>query len=549
VGFLRQANKKSLSVRQSKAGRLSRAAINGVCAIIAVLLCNGVAAGDAWFGVDTPEARERRSNLYRAAALQAPDLAPLSIQLPSAEDPYTAIQGDEIFAYLEDVIQVTRENRPPGENYWGRIAGSRSEIATAEYLAEQFIAFGLSDVHLESVQGGKQWWPLEWQVTLLGDSTYGAGTTDYTFSSAFPAIQLEGQGEEAEALEVENLEAELVYVGQGHPIDLQGRDIKGKIAVVLANMQPDAFFQSARGYLDELAAVGAVGVLTIMDGPGNHQYALEDMGPWNIPALVLGGDDGRFLIAAMAAAGPDQPLRIRLKFKTEIRPSWEGQNVLATIPGQTDEWVVIVAHLDGYFDSANDNGAGLASILALARYFSGDAVKPRRNMLFVGTSGHHEFSDGADAFIRDHADVLDKSVAVMNIEHPASTMSYYRGELKFKKFTVPGQLTTTTTHGGRALNVSNGNPMLIDFYRQAIDRYGLVVDTVLERRPPTGDAIAFFRAGTTVLQILDANIWYHSDGDRVDTIPAVGLARATRVYAEVLDQIDRHSKEELARKR
>jgi Zn-dependent M28 family amino/carboxypeptidase len=273
------------------------------------------------------------------------------------------------------------------------------------------------------------------------------------------------------------------------------------------------------------------------------------MGPSTLPAFVLGGDDGRFLIAAMEAAGTERPLRVQLNMTTEIRSSWEGKNVLATIPGQTDEWVVVIAHLDGYFDSANDNGAGLASVLALARYFSSDAANTRRNMLFVGTSGHHEFSDGADAFISAHTDVLDKSVAVMNVEHPASTMSYYRGALKFKRFTVPGQLMTTTTHGTRSLNVSNGNPLLIDFYRQAIDRYGLVVDATLERRPPTGDAIAFFRAGSTVLQILDANIWYHSDGDLVDTIPPVGLARATRVYADVLDKIDGRSKEELARKR
>jgi hypothetical protein len=516
-------------------------------AVLVVSVANVSFAGDAWFGVDTPDARERRSESFRSS-LHTPDLQPLSIRLPASEDPYVGIQGDEIFSYLQEIIETTRAHRPEGERYWGRIAGSRSEVATAEYLAEKFSEFGLSDVHLEVVQGGKQWWPLGWQVTLLGGSDYGAGTTDHTFASAFPALQLEGNGEEAEALTINDLEAELVFVGQGHAVDLVGRDLKGKVAVVLANLQPDAFFQTARGHVNAIAEAGAVAVLTVMDGPGNHQYALEDMGPGTLPTLVLGGDDGRFLIDAMAAAG-NEPLRVRINMQTEIRPSWEGQNVLATIPGETDEWVVVIAHLDGYFDAANDNGAGLASMLALARYFVDRAERPQRNMLFVGTSGHHEFSDGADAFIRDHTDVLEKSVAVMNVEHPASTMSYYRGALKFKRFTVPGQLMSTTTHGTRSLNVSNGNPLLIEFYRQAIDRYGLVIDAIRERRPPTGDAIAFFRAGNTVLQILDSNIWYHSDGDLSDTTPPVGLARATRVYAEVLDKIDTHSSEELARKR
>ncbi|MGI9307708.1 MAG: M28 family metallopeptidase, partial [Gammaproteobacteria bacterium] len=275
---------------------------------------------------------------------------------------------------------------------------------------------------------------------------------------------------------------------------------------------------------------------------------LEGMGPSHAPILVLGGDDGRFLIDAMAAAGAEQPIRVKLNYQSEIRPSWEGMNVRGTVPGETDEWVLVIAHLDGYFDSANDNGAGLASLIALAKHFAPENRKPRRNMMFVGTSAHHEFSDGADSFIAQHSDILEKTVAVMNVEHPASTWSYYRGPLKFKKFTVPGQLMPTTTIGTRSLNVSNGNPLLIDFYRRAIDRYGLVVDATIERRPPTGDAIGFFRAGQTVMQILDSNIWYHSTGDRADTIPAVGLARATRVYAEVLDQIDQHNKEELSKK-
>ena len=101
----------------------------------------------------------------------------------------------------------------------------------------------------------------------------------------------------------------------------------------------------------------------------------------------------------MAAAGTATPLRARVNLTTEIRPSWLGQNVRATLPGKTDEWVFVIAHLDGYFDAANDNGAGTASLLALARYFAQDAEQPNRNMMFVGTSGHHEFSDGADAFI------------------------------------------------------------------------------------------------------------------------------------------------------
>jgi hypothetical protein len=520
--------------------------MNRLCAVfICTVLTGGSAfAADAWFGIDTPDARERWSAQARAA-LSAPDFPEHSIRLPVADDRFAAIKGAEIYSYLEDVAAVTQAERPPGEKFWGRIAGSAAELATAEYMADKFRTFGLTDVKLAPVQGKDQWWPLDWSVTLLGNESYGEGTTDRTFPSAFPALQLIG-----EPLSIVDREAELIYVGHGHPVDLVGRDLEGKIAVMLASIQPDPFFQTARGYVDAVIEAGALGVLTVMDAPGNHQYALEDMGPPDAPAFILGGDDGRFLMDAIAAAPAGKPLRARINLQAEVREPWVGANVIGTVRGETDEWVAVIAHLDGYFESANDNGAGLASLLALARFFADEERPiPRRNMLFVGTSGHHEFSDGATALIASHADVLDKAVVVMNVEHPASTSSFFRGPLKFKRFTLPGQVSTTNTHGGRTLNVSSSRQLMIDIYREAIDRYGLVVGSMLERRPPTGDAIEFFQEGYTVVQILDSNIWYHSDGDTIDTIQPVGLARATRVYAEVLSEIETHDREALVRQR
>jgi len=234
-----------------------------------------------------------------------------------------------------------------------------------------------------------------------------------------------------------------------------------------------------------------------------------------------------------------------MSLKTEVRESWRGKNVIGLIPGRIDEYVVIVAHLDGYFESANDNGAGLAAMIALAKHYANpDVARPKRNLLFIGTSGHHEFSDGVESFIAEHRDILDKTVLVFNVEHPSMVWSYYRGELKFKNLTVPGQLITTTSQATRGLTVSNGNSLLISYYRDAIDRYGLVIDSEVGRQP-TGDAFGFFLAGYTVAQILDANIWYHSSGDLSDAIHPAGLERATRLYAHVLDKIDATSRAEL----
>lgn len=497
-------------------------------------------ASDAWFGLDLPEKREQRAARHRSA-YASPDFAPLSLRLPADQDSYRDLDGREVRRYVADIIDITTVNRPDGEKFWGRIAGSEAERATAQYMVEKFLEFGLANVRLEPVKGQAQWWPTGWSVRLIGLPAYGEGTEDYVFRSAFPALQL-GTG----ALEIDELEAELMYVGLGQPVDLLGRDVTGKIAVMRAEFMPDPFFHSARGRAEALVDAGAVGVVTIVDAAGNHQYALEESGSPHAPCFILGGDDGRFLEEVLAASRSAATPRMRISMHAEIRESWRGDNAVGILPGVTDESVIVLAHLDGYFESANDNAGGLASMLALARYFA-EAQKLRRTLVFVATSAHHEFSDGARAFIAANPGILEKTALVFNIEHPSSIKSYYRGPLQLSRGTLPGQLMVTTSQGERTVTISNGNRQLMAIYKEGIDRYGLVVGARMERRP-NGDAFDFFRAGKIVVQILDANFWFHSSGDRLDTIHENGLERATRLYAYLLDNIDKLSLDELSQR-
>jgi len=514
-----------------------------ICAVAFLMLQTFPAfAGDAWFGLKLPDDHQRLSNTNRAAYM-SPDLTPLPLQFHADESADANIRGPDIYGHLQDIVEITLQNQPQGEKYRGRIAGNAAEQATASYIANRFREFGLTNVRTENVMGGRQWWPKEWKVALLGDSSYGDGTTDYTFTSAFPAVQLE-----AEAMDVRDLKAELVYVGLGRPADLIGRNLQGKIAVVHSFLQSDPFFQSARGRIEAIVQAGAVAVITFVDGPGNHQYALEGMGSDHAPCFVLGGHDGRFLEEAIAAAGAENPLMASISLRASVREDWRGKNVLGLVPGESNEYVVITAHLDGYFEGANDNGGGLAAMLALAKYFSGpNRSRPNRNLLFIGTSAHHEFSDGARAFINDHPEIVKNTVLVMNIEHPSSMLSYYRGPLKMSRGMVPGQLVTTNSQGWRTLTISNGNKRVLSFFQAAADQYGVVIEGTVSRRP-NGDAIDFFRARVPVVQLMDANVWFHSSGDRLDTISPVGLERTTRLFADVLDRIDETSATDLGRR-
>jgi len=491
----------------------------------------------AWFGVKTPEQRAAGrtddGKFYDDVDFAAPWL-----DLPAAEDPYSDIDGDRIFQYTKDMVEFAEQSRRAGDRYWGRIGGTASERAAADYVLAKFQEFNLKDLRMDELDGHAQWWPADWQLTLLGDPTYGTETQDYVFQSAFPAQFTVGAP-------AQGLEAELVYVGLASPLDLRGRNLTGKVAVIHSVLQPNTFFHSGRGRSEALVDAGAVGVITLMEAPGNYQYAIENAGSKRVPSFVMGGDDGAFLEDILEKAQAQSKLKVRMRLKVEDRDGWKTQNVIGMVEGTGDEYIVLTAHLDSYFRGANDNATGVATLIELAEHYSkSGAAKLNRNLVFVATGAHHDESIGVDHFIENYPDLLEKTVLILNIEHTASVLSFYRGPLRIGNFTVPGTLGTANTDGIRELMVSNLSPRIKSIFGEAIDRYQLVVGSSASQLP-TGDAFAFFRKGHTVVQLIESNIWFHSTGDALNTIPPQGLERTARAYAYFLDHVDQSTRAEL----
>ena len=79
------------------------------------------------------------------------------------------------------------------------------------------------------------------------------------------------------------------------------------------------------------------------------------------------------LIAGAPAAGT---ARVKLSLDVQLTPNLKTATIWGTLPGTTDETVFVVAHRDGWFEAANDNGTGVATMLGLAEYF---AKIPRRS--------------------------------------------------------------------------------------------------------------------------------------------------------------------------
>ena len=101
-------------------------------------------------------------------------------------------------------------------------------------------------------------------------------------------------------------------------------------------------------------------------------------------------------------------------------------NILAVIPGESDEFVVIGAHYDhlgcdstiagdGCYNGADDNASGVSAVLQIARAVKAGGVKPKRNMVFAFWDGEEKGLLGSSHFVKKCA-FLSDVMAYMNFD-------------------------------------------------------------------------------------------------------------------------------------
>ena len=107
-------------------------------------------------------------------------------------------------------------------------------------------------------------------------------------------------------------------------------------------------------------------------------------------------------------------------------------NVLAYLPGKTDEYVIVGAHYDhlgrGNYDSlapsqigqihpgADDNASGTAGVLELARMFAPMKGQLQRGILFASFAGEELGLLGSAHWVQEPTLPLDKAVAMLNMD-------------------------------------------------------------------------------------------------------------------------------------
>jgi hypothetical protein len=480
----------------------------------------------AWFGLRQPGPEtDPTQGVFDTADTDLP--ARPARFAPGSMDP--ALSGAVIHKDVATLVGFSHESKAAGDYLWGRVTGRPAYQTTVEWVAAQFSAAGLSDAHLESFRETAVNLPVSGEVRLIGSDGMGAGSRDVILHSAM----VEGDGPVNGTLI-----APLVYAGQGLDADLAGRDLKGRIAVIFTTPDPSIYAAIPARRIGQVMAAGAVGVIEILVQPGNlKSFDRDRHGCGQQLCFTIGGEDGYFLENVLgAAAKAGKTVTATLSAKSETLDN-EISNVVATIPGKTDRTVIIDAHADGWFGGADDNGSGLAVMIALARHFARQG-KLDRTLVFFASAGHHSGgANGVRAFRVVHdKDYVSDADLILNIEHVAQS-AMMRSYIKRQDDNFGSTMVAASGDLPKQVGVNNRAPFLIDLWRQGIRCFGLDVQRVVDTALP-GDLHGFADLKDVAqTQMIASGGVYHTSGDDLYSVPPEALERAARFYAYFIAQV------------
>ena len=269
----------------------------------------------------------------------------------------------------------------------------------------------------------------------------------------------------------DNVAAPLVFAGFGATAeefgydDYAGIDVKDKI-VVLLRYEPEGFaVKSGNNGLTRHAQLitkainarnhGAKAVVLVNGKLGDGEEDLltrfgSVSGPENTGIVLVqvknAVADGWFQAAGKSLADLQGQINHMIKpqsfeFPEQLNVSIHVDiettratvnNVLAYLPGKTDEYVIIGAHYDhlgrGNYDSlapsqigqihpgADDNASGTAGVLELARLLAPMKGQLQRGVLFASFAGEELGLLGSAHWVQEPTLPLDKAVAMLNMD-------------------------------------------------------------------------------------------------------------------------------------
>jgi hypothetical protein len=423
-----------------------------------------------------------------AAALFATALAATAATEPPA------IGTADSTRYLDDIKALTASAME------GRGDDTKGIALAADFLEQRYKSLGLEPA---GTHGYFQPFDLVTGTKIAGknsvDDQIGPAKRKLKLNDDFVPLSFSSTGEAA---------APLVFAGYGASADefsyddYGGIDVKDKIVVLLRN-EPPAFATKSgnpgptryatlitkainarnhgakavilvngkvgSGQQDELIRFGST------SGPGNSGILMVQVK--NSVAEEWFANAGKSLEAVQneidSAMKPESfvfPDKVHVTMEVNIETTHATVNdVLAYLPGKSDEYLIIGAHYDhlgyGHYDSlapsqigtihpgADDNASGTAGLLQLAQMFAPLKGQLPRGILFASFAGEELGLLGSAEWVKEPTKPLDKAIAMLNMD--------MIGRIRDDKVYI-GDIGTGSTFAAELMAAEKGFPFHVE---------------------------------------------------------------------------------------
>ena len=300
---------------------------------------------------------------------QAPSPTPTSV----SEKDLVSRLADEAMAFL---TTFTRDQSP-------RESATEQERAAAEFLKAQFEALGYE----------ARFQPFEVAVQLARLSLTQEGSEESEIRAS--RITRSAMGEAAGLL---------VDVGMAFEDDLPAGGLEGKIALI---QRGTITFEEK---VTRVAEAGARAAIIYNHLPGPFRGTLSNQSA--IPAIAISREDGRAILERMGVSTVEAMVTVTVEMR-------DSRNVIAERPGTDPRGGVVV--LGGHYDTvadvpaANDNGSGIATLVAIAREVADETYPFTLRFIAFGSE---ELGLFGSRFYVDSlgADELEDLIAMLNFD-------------------------------------------------------------------------------------------------------------------------------------
>ncbi|MFW5911423.1 MAG: M28 family peptidase [Halolamina sp.] len=394
-------------------------------------------------------------------------------------DAYTSTHTWELLCDLVDI-----DNRMPGQD---------GEAEGATLVRDAFERHGLADAAITEFEI-PGWWRGDCSLTVAHERSH-------TFDRSHQLVELPGTPSG-------DVGGELVDVGYGLPEDFEDADLEGKIAMA-SSLTPDDYgrwIHRAEKY-GAAAKAGAVGFLFYnhIEGCLPPTGSIGDAdGPGPIPAVGVSKEVGDRLVRYCE----DGAVSADLAVDCRNEPS-QSRNISAVVGPDTDEEVLLTAHVDAHDvgEGANDNGVGTVLVSEVGRLLAEieDDLETRVRLLVFGAEEVGLF--GAYHWVETHDH--DQVKCIVNIDGAG----YSRNLAVY-------------THGFDAIG---------DAFREVSDELGVPIE-VDDGIRPHSDHWPFVQEGIAGAQARSTSEgsgrgWGHTHGDTLDKLDQRDLRDLTVALA------------------